>query len=271
METMELKNMAEKLRADLNSKPNIVCVGLYNHGKSTLLNAIVKDCENKTFGVTDRRETMVNKSVELNDAIYTDTPGLGAQMQDTKIALYGANFADILVMVHSLKEGELNKDEVMYLRNLPKQHLLSFDEISYKLIIVINHIKGENLSEKDIINGTQRISQQLKEIFANEIKIFCIETTSYIKGIRENKQLLAKNSGYFEFEKYLNNMIQNKNFIKFRKIKLNAICNQAINQIQAELKEVCRELEVEDEKMNELSSEIMLTSQTIENMKSRLR
>ena len=53
----ELKSIKVLEKAIKGSSVVVTCMGLYNHGKSTLLNTLVKDFEHQTFKTADVRET----------------------------------------------------------------------------------------------------------------------------------------------------------------------------------------------------------------------
>lgn len=58
----KLYELASRLETRLYTQPTVVCIGAYNHGKSSLLNALTKSYDNTLFKVADKRETTQNKS-----------------------------------------------------------------------------------------------------------------------------------------------------------------------------------------------------------------
>ena len=69
--------------------PVVSVIGKYNHGKSSLLNALV-ECEK--FSVSDARETTVLSDFEYQGVRWLDTPGLDADVarNDDEVAMTGA-------------------------------------------------------------------------------------------------------------------------------------------------------------------------------------
>lgn len=71
METAQrCKSKLRDLTSHKNDEFTVTCVGLYNQGKSQLLNALVSDCNNSTFSVSARRETVITKKVKCGDIVY---------------------------------------------------------------------------------------------------------------------------------------------------------------------------------------------------------
>lgn len=104
-----------------SDKPCVAVFGKYNHGKSTLLNALIN--QNNYFKASDKRETQVNKVFldQKNNLAWLDTPGLGADVHG--IDDFEANkgvfvSADIVLIIHTLKAGELDKEEVEHIKRL---------------------------------------------------------------------------------------------------------------------------------------------------------
>ena len=116
----EINSLINLKKATIENQITVTCVGLYNHGKSTLLNVLIKDFEYKTFKTADARETTLNKEVIYNDIKYIDTPGLNAQEDDDKKVMEAIESSDITLFVHNVNTGELNKAEVDFLSKIQK-------------------------------------------------------------------------------------------------------------------------------------------------------
>lgn len=82
-------------------------------GKSSLFNAIIG--EKEVFKTDVIRATVSNDSYEMENYILIDTPGLDANDEDTAVALEGYKSADIILFVHNVIDGELNKIETDYI------------------------------------------------------------------------------------------------------------------------------------------------------------
>ena len=101
--------------------PRIAVLGKYNHGKSTLLNALVGTDH---FKVADKRETVTISEYEHNGVVWVDTPGLDAdptEIDDRQAQKVAFEIADFLFLVHQVQAGELDRYEINAFMGLAKQ------------------------------------------------------------------------------------------------------------------------------------------------------
>ena len=113
---MKLNDNIKELR-ELIARPTelqVAVYGKYNHGKSSLLNALVKK---EVFKTADIRETVTIQSHTKDNITWVDTPGLDADVyeQDDSKAKEILNKSDLLLFVHSVNEGELDEKELTFL------------------------------------------------------------------------------------------------------------------------------------------------------------
>lgn len=264
----KLYELASRLETGLYTQPTVVCIGAYNHGKSSLLNALTKSYDNTLFKVADKRETTQNKSHEFDGVIYTDTPGLNATSEDDDTALDVVVSSDINIFVHSQLDGELGAKEMEYLYNLVSQHCTSQMLID-KTIFVMNHI--ETLNDREIKKAKQRFIQQIKEAFGFKPILLTAKTTSYIKGMLENKAVLAKQSGIEEIKDQISNLCKDE-IVKYRRKKhLSLVYDEIIDWLQQKLEANAKAINDEKAKNGFVTSELNQMLQGISNIKSRLR
>ncbi len=176
----------------LKNEFRVVALGLFNHGKSSLLNQIIGSFDNSTFSVADKRETRKEQSVKYKDCLYIDTPGLNADDYDNATALKTIATADIHLFVHKITTGELNAQEVDYLKFIAKNQ--SIETFFASTIFVLTN--SGSVSKSEIDGVTERIKNQLTDLFGskNVYNILCVGSSSYAKGSVENKQALIKKS-----------------------------------------------------------------------------
>ncbi|MGI9280372.1 MAG: GTPase [Endozoicomonas sp.] len=164
--------------------PRVAVFGKYNHGKSTLLNALIGQ---DIFSAADKRETLVNKEYEHEGVVWVDTPGLDADVhgQDDKEARNGAfKIADFLFLVHNVKAGELDKYEQQLYRDLMKQDR----NYKSKMFLVLTQI--DQLPSDDLQRVMNSINQQMPDI-----TIIPVSAMRYLRGIREEKSRFVEVSG----------------------------------------------------------------------------
>lgn len=163
----------------------IATFGKYNHGKSTLLNAL---CGDDIFKAADKRETTIIQEHSHNGVVWVDTPGLDADThnEDDKKAIDAAfEIADFIFLVHNVKAGELDKYEMDVYRKLMHQD----NNYSKKLFLVLTQI-DQLVSEDD----TQRVIDTIKKQLP-QMEIFPVSSVRYIRGIKENKDKFVELSG----------------------------------------------------------------------------
>ncbi|NOG30573.1 GTP-binding protein [Halomonas sp. TBZ9] len=180
---------------DSGEKPKVAVFGKYNHGKSTLLNAMIGQ---EVFKVADKRETISVSQFDHDDVTWIDTPGLDADVkgEDDRRAMTAAlERADILCLVHNVKAGELDRSEMKLYRQLMRQD----SNYRSKLVLVLTQI--DQVTSDDLIKVVNTINAQLPDL-----KIVEVSAMRYIRGNRENKDGFIKASGMLEFQSYLNSL-----------------------------------------------------------------
>ena len=220
------------------------------------------------FKVADKRETTENKSYEFNGIVYTDTPGLNAVIQDDELAFEAVISSDVNIFVHSQLDGELGKKEMEYLQNLASKHCTSQMLID-KTIFVMNHI--ETLCDHEVQKAKERFIQQIKEAFGFKPILLTAKTTSYIKGMLENKAILAKQSGIKEIKDQILNLCKDE-IIKYRRKKrLSLVYDEIIDLLQQKIEANAKAINDEKTKNELVTSELNQMLQCINDIKSRLR
>lgn len=188
----EIKEKIEKLKnKQLKQEKLVVNAGLLKAGKSSLFNALAGK---EIFDTDVIRATVVNKKVELEKFTLLDTPGLDACQNDDEMAFSGYVDADVILFVHNLLEGELNQIETDAIQKI--SNLFNNKEVFFKNVILVLSCKDQK-EEYEIIKS--QIEEQCKKLFGYSFhKIFCINSIGYLKGKKENKSLLVKDSGIDE-------------------------------------------------------------------------
>jgi len=177
-EVTDFLNIKESFKEDIIT---ISCVGLYNHGKSTLLNALIKDFDLKTFKTADARETTSNKSIIYKNIKYVDTPGLNAQEKDDQKVMKAIQTSDITLFVHTLTAGELNKKEVEFLDAIKKNWKDSQELIERTLFVLTRTDKVTR--HEDIANTENKVKEQIQTIFQSPAVIISTSSKDYIEGM----------------------------------------------------------------------------------------
>lgn len=169
-------------------KPTIAVCGVMNAGKSYLLNMLTQQINQEYFKTADQRETTINKTLETEQFIYLDTPGLDANAQDDAVAQQGIAEADLVLFVHQ-PQGELDPNEMAFLRQLKD----NFGESAvHSVTLVISKIDKEPAAKIDAI--ANEIQKQCKEKLGTAFATFQVSNTHYKKGISQQKNGLIQAS-----------------------------------------------------------------------------
>lgn len=223
-------------------KPRIAVFGKFNHGKSTLLNALVG---HDIFATSDKRETVKNQEFndEKHQVVWLDTPGLDADAtgKDDFLANKGTFVeADIILLVHNLKAGELDRYEVEHFKRL-----LSETSNSVQKLLVITQIDEVPDAEnrKQALNKIQKQFPQFELLQTSAIR--------YQRGVAENREKFIELSGI----PILSQKIQ----------QLRSSVSQARQKMQSELKTQI-EQRIQKE-INRLNSQIQHRKNDLDDMR----
>ena len=155
----------------------IVNAGVMNHGKSSLFNSILNREEFKT---QDIRTTVQNQTAKWKENVYLiDTPGIEAKTKDDEEAYKEYKNANMIVFVHTLRIGELHKNEVD----------------------AINKMKSIFENENYFWNHFCIVLTFLESIFL-------VSNDWYKQGENEKEEIFIQDSGILEFREYLEKNIE---------------------------------------------------------------
>ena len=252
---LDLLNKLEK--AVKNTSMSITCTGLYNHGKSSILNCLIKDFDEKTFPTADIRETTRNKSVTVGNITYIDTPGLNANTHDNKKVMNVVKESDINLFVHTITTGEFVEKEMKFLIDI-KRHWENPKEFIQRSIFIISRIDQVN-NEKDITKATSKISTQILSLFGIKPTILTVSAKRYIKGNRDNKNLMIKKSYIHILEAEIKNLTTKLNTeIQFtRKKRIKECYSDLIQKFRYKIESNKTEI-IHLKEVNKQTSELLL-------------
>ena len=178
------------LLRNINRPPRIAVLGKFNHGKSTLLNAIVVGDRFKT---SDTRETVKVARHDHDGVTWIDTPGLDADIggQDDKAATTAAfREADFLLLVHQVTAGELDRFEITAFH----RHARQDKNYRAKILLVLTQIDQLNPDEVDQV--TKSIGRQLMaEVDLRDLPVAAVSAVRYGRAIAKNDRRLREVSG----------------------------------------------------------------------------
>ena len=178
-----------------NIKPYIMVYGIYNAGKSSIINELLGSDEAK---VNDKPETAVVQEFEWNGYTLADTPGVGAPMDHEKITDENLKKADIVLFVMSTTGSTEKKDNYDRLKEIVN--------LGKKVIIILNDKNGDlytNDSELQIIERKVKDNLQAVGLQRDDFVITIVNAKRANKGRIENKEKLIEKSNIQELKNIL--------------------------------------------------------------------
>ena len=212
-----------------NTKPQIMFFGLYNAGKSSLLNELLRDDVAK---VADVPTTDHVDYYNWRGYTIADTPGVGAPIEHEEVTNEAIRKADVVLFVMT-NAGSFEKKE-NYVR------MKDIIDAGKKIIIVIND-KSNFLPQEcyeEMMQVQQKIYDNMMALGINNVKerftILFVNTKLAHKGRTANKPLLWEKSQIAELESYI--LSEMKNSDDF------AVIRHAIDEINKDVEAIREQL-----------------------------
>lgn len=174
LETQLSENIEKLLSAD---KPKVMVYGIYNSGKSTLVNSI---CRKKVAEVADKPTTDTVTEYDAGPYILVDSPGVNAPIEHEKLAEKHLNGCHVILFVISsagIFEDRINYEKMIELINR---------EIPF--YIVLNE-RGTQIPPKEEGEEKRRKAISEHENELNDIKRKIIRNLIEVSG---NKEIAEK-------------------------------------------------------------------------------
>ena len=227
----------------------VVNAGPMNPGKSTLFNAFFG--KQDLFKVADKRETVKNQEEILKHGkdsfIFIDTPGCSsAELKDDEVAYQAFCKADLVLFVHNITTGGLNKSEMNLLKSLKK----IFGDSDFQTRICVVCTRSDEVNEDDdIIKNTEEIKKQIinSNALGGELPFFVVSPKLYLDGLNNSddkaKDIFIKESKFtllqnHVFDSYKKLGKRGESELKDFMIKLEALKNDTEYDIDSQQKEV---------------------------------
>lgn len=212
-----------------NTKPQIMFFGLYNAGKSSLLNELLRDDVAK---VADVPTTDHVDYYNWRGYTIADTPGVGAPIEHEEVTNEAIRKADVVLFIMT-NAGSFEKKE-NYVR------MKDIVDAGKKVIIVIND-KSDFLPQEryeEMMQVQQKIYDNMMALDIDNVKerftILFVNAKLPHKGRMANKHLLWEKSQIAELESYI--LSEMKNSDDF------AVIRHAIDEINKDVEAIREQL-----------------------------
>ncbi|WP_306544949.1 GTPase [Malikia spinosa] len=233
-------DVAESYQNYINKKLKIsdetlrvaVC-GVYNAGKSSLLNVLIGEFQEETeaFKTGAARVTTAVTEKRIGKIIYIDTPGIDGAEQDDEAAWSGILNSDYLMYAHRLQAAEFQKQEINFLRSL-KNRVHGLEDRLALIITQIDEISDENESiirQKSILDAFESAVG-----FKPRIK-FLVSSRRFATGSKKGKAGLITHSRIPEIKSWIEkiaNPADRSARQKFQKNQLEINRTELIKQLE---------------------------------------
>lgn len=207
-------------------KPYIMVYGIYNAGKSSIINELLGD---DLAAVNDKPETDSVDEYEWNGYTIADTPGVGAPIKHEEVTTEHLRRADIVMFVMA-STGSNEKDDNY-------RRLKAITDAGKKVIIIINDKNGDlgsNDQELGII--TTKVKENLRQynLDSNDYVITIVNAKRARDGRIKNKSALIEKSNIQELKGIiLSELKKTNNYIVINNAILDILTQ--INSIQSYL------------------------------------
>lgn len=252
----DIKTINDYKKAINENNIVVTCMGLYNHGKSTLLNALIGDYKNKTFKTADVRETTKSKSVKHGDLTIVDTPGLHAEKNDDKQVMDTVKESDINIFVHNVNTGAFVASEVDFFHNV-KKHWRNPEQFIERTIFILSRV--DEVNHIDYITNThQEMTKQINEIFGIKANIIAVSAKDYADGKLDNEQELIDEGNLDRLYTTITTLSKNltKELQETKKVRLLNLYESLIKRLSVNLEEKKLELNKLKQAKNNLDNDM---------------
>lgn len=212
----------------------IVNTGMVSSGKSSLFNILTGSLEEEHFPTGAARTTIRSNYYDVGNISYIDTPGIDVRTEDDALAFSTILEADIILMIHNIKTGPLNRSESEWLENIVAR-MNSIEMCKSRMIFVCTW-KDTREKDEDYPNIIKDVKEQVYKITGTEIPFFEVSVTKYLSGVDKKKDVLIKNSGIVELQHHLHYYADS--YIEKKKIIDNKELDFLVKEINDKLKSV---------------------------------
>lgn len=199
-------------------KPKIMVYGIYNSGKSTLVNAL---CGKQVAAVADRPMTDTVTEYDQGRYILIDSPGVNAPIQHEIIAdkhLTGCHAILFVISSKGMFEDRVNYEKLLNLlqKNIPFYIILNDRGFQTVEDAEIN-AKTEQEHNRELAQIKEKIIQNLVKIsgdqkIADKYHVIELNAKRAWTGIRKEKPALLQKSNLTVLQRRLDEILEEKQY-----------------------------------------------------------
>lgn len=186
-----------------NLKPQIMVYGIYNAGKSSIINELLK--ADKAV-VNDKPTTDRIDYYEWNGYEIADTPGVGAPIEHEEVTNEHLKKADVVLFVMSTTGSNEKAENYTRMKNIV--------DAGKKIIIILNDKNGDLNKRDEIIRAIKiKVRQNMQRVDIADVESkYCIVV---VNASRAKKARLMNNTDFY----------QKSNFAELERVILSELKN----------------------------------------------
>lgn len=239
-------------------EPQIMVYGIYNAGKSSIINALIREEKAK---VADIPTTDSVDMYEWNGYQIADTPGVGAPIKHEEVTNNHLKKADVVLFVMSTSGSFEYGQNYSRMKNII--------DSGKRVLIILNDkdgIMGTEDGEKNLAVIKTKIVQNMKQVgiensisdIQDKYQIITVNAADAKLAIEDNDENLFQESNMPELEKAIKRELKYANSF--------VVLKNALANVENELKVITKELE-----RNETSEELKDLNQILAVIRERKR
>lgn len=235
----EIKELLQKIKELYEHKiesvkPQIMVYGIYNAGKSSIINELIKSDKAE---VADKPMTDAVTYYEWNGYEIADTPGVGAPIEHENVTMEHLKKADVVLFVMSSTGANEKKENYIRMKDIV--------EAGKKIIIVLNDKNGDlgrNDEQLELIK--LQVAKNMQAVGIPNVNdkyyIVVVNAARAKKGRTENKVLLVEKSNINELGRVI--------LSELKQTSSYEVIRNATHEIENNINEISYVLENSEEK-----------------------
>lgn len=201
--TEKVDDLLHDLGGSEGGAVKVTCAGIYNSGKSSVLNALTGG---QHFKVGDVPTTSTIDEFVCDGLVYVDTPGLNANDLDTETAQRAFKDATVILFISNMISGGLTAAEADYLKKL-SEILGGVENLRKQVVFAMSNL--HQISDESIEKIVGEHKSNIKSVLGFEPdNIVVYDAVTYESGVQSNSPELIKSSGVNDLKKVIADVVE---------------------------------------------------------------
>lgn len=217
-------------------KPKVLVYGIYNAGKSTLVNVL---CGKEVAEVGDRPTTAKTQPYDAGKYILMDTPGIDAPIEHEMEADENMNNCHVILFVVSSKGGFESRKNY--------ERMVEMIQRGLPFYIILNDrgsaTTDEQEHQRELESIQQKIITNLIQVSGDDhidekYEVITLNTKRAWTGIQKGKQILVEKSGIRALQLRLENLLRENGALQWLSTPLSTLkelLEKATDELQKQL------------------------------------